>query len=143
EIRHLLARLVDRLFRFPAERMVPAGGVAEVLGEKRHHRLDDTGVDGRRGVIVHVNRKLNGHVPLTAGLKACTTSTYGWCVCSTAARAGAGDGGSAASSAIVQSPSAARMRSRTRHRGSRTLHFANCSHCPSSVEQAVTVTGPS
>ena len=46
-------------------------------------------------------------------------------------RAGAGGaspgGGSAASSAIVHSPSAARIRSRTRHSGSRTLHFANCS----------------
>ena len=62
-------------------------------------------------------------------------------VACTAAR-GAG-GGSAASSAIVHSPSAARIRSRTRHSGSRTLHFENCSHCPSSVEQAVTVTGPS
>jgi hypothetical protein len=39
---------------------------------------------------------------------------------------GAGEprGGSAASSAIVHSPSAVRIRSRTRHSGSRTLHFA-------------------
>ena len=31
QIGDLLARLVDRFFRFPAERMVAAGGVAEVL----------------------------------------------------------------------------------------------------------------
>ena len=30
-----------------------------------------------------------------------------------------------------------------RQSGSRTLHFVNCSHCSSSVEQAVTVSGPS
>src|SRR5580765_1419105 len=52
-------------------------------------------------------------------------------------------GGSAASSATVHSPSADKMRSRTRHSGSRTLHLAYCSQVPSSVEQAVTVTGPS
>jgi len=43
--------------------------------------------------------------------------------------------GSAASSAIVHSPSAARMRSRTLNSGSRTLHLENCSHCPSSNVQ--------
>ena len=59
------------------------------------------------------------------------------------ARGRGGGGGSAASSAIVHSPSAVRIRSRTRHSGSRTLHFANCSQLPSSVEHAVTVTGPS
>ena len=35
------------------------------------------------------------------------------------------------------------MRSRSRHSGSRTLHFSNCSQSWSSVEQAVTVNGPS
>src|SRR6516165_326175 len=52
-------------------------------------------------------------------------------------------GGSEANSAIVHSSRALRIRARTRHKGSRTLHFANCSHWLSSVEHAVTVTGPS
>ena len=54
-------------------------------------------------------------------------------MCSTTActGAGAGLGGSAASSATVHSPSAVRIRSRTRQSGSRTLHFANCSQLAS------------
>src|SRR6185436_4156027 len=62
EIRNLLARLLDRLFRFPAERMVAAGGVAEVLREVRQHRLDDARVHRRRRVIVHVDRKFYRHL---------------------------------------------------------------------------------
>ncbi len=59
QIGHLLARLVDRLFGLPAERMVAARRVAEVLGEVRQHRLDHARIDRRRGVIVHVDRKLD------------------------------------------------------------------------------------
>src|SRR4029077_12696558 len=65
------------------------------------------------------------------------------CVCNTAACGVTGSCASAYIPATVHSQSAVRIRSRTRHSGSRTLHFENCSHCPSSVEQAVTVTGPS
>ena len=150
QIGDLLARLLDRLFGFPAERMVAAGGVAEVLGEVRQHRLDDARIDRRRRVIVHVDRKLDGHcclsrsAGLTARLCAMSSRRPSQMRVQAPPRASdAGAGGSAASSAIVHSPSAARIRSRTRHSGSRTLHFANCSHCLSSVEQAVTVTGPS
>src|SRR4029453_16126556 len=131
EIGHLLARLLHRFFGGPPERMVPAGSVAEFAGEVRQHRLDDARVHRRRRVIVHVDRELDRHMSFYKR------------VCNTAVFVAVGGGISAASSAIVHSPSAARIRSRTRHSGSRTLHFANCSHCPSSVEQAVTVTGPS
>ena len=41
QVGDLLARLLDRLLGLPAERMVAAGGVAEVLREVRQHRLDD------------------------------------------------------------------------------------------------------
>ena len=48
EIGNLLARLLDRLFGLPAERMVAAGGVAEVLREDTaaspRRRADRTGV---------------------------------------------------------------------------------------------------
>jgi len=61
EIGHLLARLLDRFFRLPAERMVAAGGVAEVLREVRHHRFEHARIDRRRSVIVHVDRKFDRH----------------------------------------------------------------------------------
>ena len=62
QIGDLLARLFDRLFGFPPERMVAARRVAEVLREVRQHRLDDARIDRRRRVIVHVDRKLDGHI---------------------------------------------------------------------------------
>ena len=61
QIGHLLAGSLHRLLGFPAERVVAAGGVAEVLCEVRRHRLEHPWVDGRRGVVVHVNRKLHLH----------------------------------------------------------------------------------
>ncbi len=61
EIRDLLARLVDGLLGRPSERMVPAGGVAEMLGEVGQHRVHDTRIHGRRRVIVEINRKFDGH----------------------------------------------------------------------------------
>ena len=67
EIRDLLARRVDGLLGGPAERMVPAGGVAEMLREERQHRVHDTRIDGRRRVIVEINRKFDGHFVLSAG----------------------------------------------------------------------------
>src|SRR5437870_8643062 len=35
-----------------------AGGVAVMLGEIRQHRLEHARIGARRGVVVHVNRKL-------------------------------------------------------------------------------------
>ena len=56
EPRHLLAGLVDGLLGLPAEGVVAAGGVAEVLGEVRQHRFQHPRVDRGGGVVVHVNR---------------------------------------------------------------------------------------
>ena len=63
--RNLVARLIHGLFRLPAEAMVAAGGIAELLSEIREHRFEHARIDARRRVIVHVNRGLK-HLYLTA-----------------------------------------------------------------------------
>ncbi len=55
----------------------------------------------------------------------------------------AGSAASVASSVIEQVCSATRIRSLILQSGSRTLHFEYCSQFSSSVEHAVTVSGPS
>ena len=117
-------------------------GVAEVLGEVRQHRLEHPRIDGRRGVIVHVDRKLHRHPcrgpPRT---RACCTPRL-----RTTARA-TGTGEDTFSAAISAMRHGARasptIRSRICHSGSRMLHLLNCSQSCFSVEQAVTVNGPS
>ena len=42
---------------------MPGGRVAEGAGEIRHHRLEDTWIEPRGGVIVHVDDAV-GHVPM-------------------------------------------------------------------------------
>ena len=59
QIADLFTGVLDRFFRFPSKRMITAGGVAKVIGEVRQHRLDHARIDRRRGVIVHVDRKLD------------------------------------------------------------------------------------
>src|SRR5882762_5202972 len=56
-------REVSGLFAGPAEGMVPAGGIAEFLGEVRQHRFDHAGVNRGSRVIVHVNWQFDGHIP--------------------------------------------------------------------------------
>ncbi len=53
--RDLIARAIDGLFRFPSEAVVAAGGIAELLGEIRQHRIEHARIDARGRVIVHVN----------------------------------------------------------------------------------------
>src|SRR6266851_2070894 len=60
---NLLTRRFHGLFAGPAEGVVAAGGVAELLGEVRQHRFDDARIDRRGRMIVHVNRQLDGHIP--------------------------------------------------------------------------------
>ena len=50
ERRDLRARRVDRLLRFPAVGVLPACGIAELLGEVRQHRLEHPRIDRRRRV---------------------------------------------------------------------------------------------
>ena len=59
QARDLLARLLDRFFRFPAEAVIAAGGVAERLREIRHHRLEHARIHRRGRVIVHVDRQFH------------------------------------------------------------------------------------
>ena len=64
ELRDAFACVVDRLFGFPAERVIAARGIAELGREKRHHRIDHPRIAGSRRVIVHINRQLDSHVPI-------------------------------------------------------------------------------
>src|SRR5206468_13019588 len=58
QLRHLLARAFHRLGGLPAEGMIPAGGIAEVLAEKRQHRVEHARIDGSGGVRVEVDHRL-------------------------------------------------------------------------------------
>ena len=60
ERRDLLARSRDRVSSAPAVD-VPARGVAEVLAQVREHRVDDLRQDGRRRVVVEVDRIAGAH----------------------------------------------------------------------------------
>src|SRR5262249_23075618 len=51
----LLATRLDGLLGLPPESVAPAGGVPEHAAEVRHHRLEHPRVQGRRGVVVHVD----------------------------------------------------------------------------------------
>ena len=56
---HGLPRLLDGLLGGPPKRMAFAGGVAVMLGEKRHHLPQHPLVDGRGGVVVEVDGQLH------------------------------------------------------------------------------------
>jgi len=68
ELSHLLTCPIDRVLGFPAEGMMPAGGVAVALAEVRQHRLQNARIDPRRRVVVHENRKMDHVFILTIGL---------------------------------------------------------------------------
>src|SRR4029450_1098655 len=124
--RHLTPRAFDRLLRAPSERMLAARGVAELRGEVRQHRLEDTRVDGRRRVVVEIDGALAHGLALRGNASGTLSSSAG----------PAGD-----ISCSEQVARASTMRSLSRQRGSRTLHFANCPQLSASVEHAVTVSG--
>src|SRR5881396_295910 len=71
----LLARGLHGLLARPAKRMVAAGSIAEFLGEIRQHGIDDTGINRRGRVIVHVNRQLDWHIPSSPKSNSCATPT--------------------------------------------------------------------
>ena len=53
--RHLRPRLLHRRVGLLAEGVLPAGGVAEALGEVRQHGRQHGRVDGRGRVVVEVD----------------------------------------------------------------------------------------
>ena len=59
QIGNLLARFIHRLLGHPAELVIAAGGIAEVLREIGQHRLEDAGVHLRGRVIVEINGRLH------------------------------------------------------------------------------------
>jgi hypothetical protein len=60
EVGNLFAGVLDAFFRRPAEAVIAAGGVAEVVGEKWQHGLDDARVALRGGVVIEIDRQLHG-----------------------------------------------------------------------------------
>jgi hypothetical protein len=61
---HLLTRVFHGFLSGPAEGVVAARSIPELPGEIRQHCLEHPRIDRSGGVIVHVNRQFNGHVPL-------------------------------------------------------------------------------
>ena len=59
QFRDLLPRTIYGLLRFPPERVVAAGRVAELACQIGHHGLEHPRIERRRGVIIHVNRRLH------------------------------------------------------------------------------------
>ena len=59
QLGNLLARLFHRLLGHPAELVVAAGGIAEVLAEVRQHRFQHPRIHRRGGVVIHVDRQLH------------------------------------------------------------------------------------
>src|SRR5690606_31287046 len=106
------------------------------------HRLDDGGIAGCGGVRVEVHRRtrVGRQARGTAAGWVRREKTSGAGPSATAATASAS---STTISASVQPASDCRMRSLMRHSGSRTLHLLYWTQPWSSVEQAVTVSGPS
>ena len=62
--RDLLARVLDRGLGLPAERVVAARRVAEVLGEVRQHRLDTR---GSTGVVAWLSMKMGSLTAISSG----------------------------------------------------------------------------
>jgi len=63
----LVARLVDRLAR-PLSQSVHAGGVAVLIGEVRHHRLEHLGIEWRGGGMVEVHHRHHSIARLRVGI---------------------------------------------------------------------------
>ena len=59
QIGDLFARFVHSLLGHPAEFVVAAGGVAEVLREIGQHRVEDARVHLRGRVIIEINGRLH------------------------------------------------------------------------------------
>ena len=59
ELGDLLAGCFYGLFSLPAEGVVAAGGVAELGAKVGHHGLEDARIEGRGGVVVHVDGKVD------------------------------------------------------------------------------------
>src|SRR5207249_11388550 len=56
---NLLASRMHRLFGLPAIAVRAARRVAKFVGEVRHHRLEHSWINGRRGLVIEVNRSVH------------------------------------------------------------------------------------
>ena len=62
QLGHVAARLLDRLFRFPAPGVAARRRVAEVLTQPGNHGVDHTRVDRRGGAVVEIDREMRSYV---------------------------------------------------------------------------------
>ncbi len=107
----LASGAANGLVSLPPIRVLPARGIAELLGEVRQHRLEHARIDRCRGVVVEIDRLCHGQSFLVKAIGEVS--------------AGIGmTGTSDEISCSEQVASAETMRSRMRQSGSRTLHFA-------------------
>ena len=111
----LRSRGVDRFLRFPAERVLARGGVAEPLAEVRQHRLEHTGIDGRGRVVIEIDR-LGHEWPSSARTRQRHVMRVGRRAPRSVSRS--------TPPAASRSPAPTRIRSLIRQSGSRTLHLA-------------------
>jgi len=74
QIRNSLTGCLYSLLTGPSEGMIATGSVAEVIGEVRQHLLEYARIDGRGGVIVHINAKFDPARPFPH-FKPCGLST--------------------------------------------------------------------
>src|SRR5208283_3182535 len=141
---NLLPGGLHRFFASPAERVVAARGVPELLREIGQHRLQHARIHWCGGVIVHVNRQLDGHFPVLlsrweASAQPVTdrrsipfnsTSAAGSCV-------------SSLNCAMVTVLNTPKMLSFTRRNGSLMEQRSVASQFPCVVTQEMISTGPS
>src|SRR6202022_571759 len=130
--------ILDRLFSRPAKRVISARCVSKLVLEVGQHRIQNTGIQRRRRVIVHVNRQLYSHA------QSCATATARPLFCNPSRNSTSADSASSSlKSDIVTRPSNSKIPSLMRRSGSRTEQQCAASHSPCRVTQEVIVTGPS
>src|SRR2546430_4175855 len=72
---NLLAGRMHRLFSFPAIAVRAARRIAKFVGEVRHHRLENGWINGRRGLVVEVNRSVHPAPLSWSSERECATSS--------------------------------------------------------------------
>ncbi|MNX50585.1 hypothetical protein D3C86_812180 [compost metagenome] len=68
QVGHLAARLLDRLFGFPAPGVAARCRVAEMFAQPGNHGVDHTRVDRRGGAVIEIDREMRSDVHGWLGL---------------------------------------------------------------------------
>ena len=146
-------RVFHRFLGRPAERVVAAGGVAELLVKVRQHRFDHALVHRSGGVVIHVNRQFNRHAGFSLGYcnplnlvfpcrkRSATADLIRQDYVDSPTNSASGE--SSVICEIVTARKTWAMLSFTRRSGSRTVHVELCPQFPWLVTQYVITSGPS